>query len=58
MEKQCKKCGEIKPIEQFSTNGLLPNGDKHKRDFFEMVLNKDLNGKKINLKEATNDFPF
>ena len=37
---------------------LLPNGDKHKRDFFEMVLNKDLNGKKINLKEATNDFPF
>lgn len=22
MEKQCKKCGETKPIEQFSTNGI------------------------------------
>lgn len=37
---------------------LLPNGEKHKKDFFEMVLNKDINGKKINLISLRNDLPF
>lgn len=29
MEKTCKKCGETKPIEQFTTNGKLANGNTY-----------------------------